>query len=70
MESFKADLKPLNEQKKELLDNIKKGSEYRENEECVKILDHEERMAGYYNKLGELVYSRPHHATGNAKDNL
>ena len=59
MESFKADLKPLNEQKKELLDNIKKGSEYRENEECVKILDHEERMAGYYNKLGELVYSRP-----------
>lgn len=59
MKSFKADLKPLNEQKKELLDNIKKGSEYRENEECVKILDHEERMAGYYNKLGELVYSRP-----------
>lgn len=59
MESFKADLKPLNEQKQELLDNIKKGSEYRENEECVKILDHEERMAGYYNKLGELVYSRP-----------
>lgn len=59
MESFKADLKPLNEQKKELLDNIKKGSDYRENEECVKILDHEERMAGYYNKLGELVYSRP-----------
>lgn len=59
MESFKADLKPLNKQKKELLDNIKKGSEYRENEECVKILDHEERMAGYYNKLGELVYSRP-----------
>ena len=59
MESFKADLKLLNEQKKELLDNIKKGSEYRENEECVKILDHEERMAGYYNKLGELVYSRP-----------
>ena len=46
-------------EKKELLDNIKKGSEYRENEECVKILDHEERMAGYYNKLGELVYSRP-----------
>lgn len=59
MESFKADLKPLNEQKQELLDNIKKGSEYRENEECVKILDHEERMAGYYNRLGELVYSRP-----------
>lgn len=25
----------------------------------VKILYHEEKMAGYYNKLGELVYSRP-----------
>ena len=30
-----------------------------ENEECVKILCHDEKMAGYYNKLGELVYSRP-----------
>ena len=45
--------------KQELLENIKKGSEYVENEECVKILYHEEKMAGYYNKLGELVYSRP-----------
>lgn len=59
MEAFKAELKPLNEHKQELLDNIKKGSEYRENEECAKILDHEEKMAGFYNSLGELVYSRP-----------
>ena len=59
MEAFKAELKPLNERKQELLENIKKGSEYVENEECVKILYHEEKMAGYYNKLGELVYSRP-----------
>ena len=59
MEAFKAELKPLNEKKQELLENIKKGSEYVENEECVKILYHEEKMAGYYNKLGELVYSRP-----------
>lgn len=59
MDGFKEQLKPLNESKQELLDNIKKGSEYRENEECVKILDHEEKLAGYYNKLGELVYSRP-----------
>ena len=42
-----------------LLDHIKRGSEFVENEECAKILFHEEKMAGFYNKLGELVYSRP-----------
>lgn len=26
---------------------------------CAKILYHEEKMAGFYNRLGELVYSRP-----------
>ena len=50
MESFKERLKPLNEEKQELLDHIKRGSEFVENEECAKFL---------YNKLGELVYSRP-----------
>ena len=59
VDGYKEQLKPLNEEKQELLDNIKKGSEYREHEECVKILDHNEKLAGYYNKLGELVYSRP-----------
>lgn len=59
MDDFKQQLKPLNETKQTLLENIKKGSEYVENAECVKILYHEEKMAGYYNKLGELVYSRP-----------
>lgn len=59
MEDFKQQLKPLNETKQTLLENIKKDSEYVENEECVKILYHNEKMAGYYNKLGELVYSRP-----------
>ena len=59
MVDFKDRLKPLNEEKGKLLDNIKKGSEFVENEECVKILCHDEKMAGYYNKLGELVYSRP-----------
>lgn len=56
---FKQELKPLNEAKQKLLENIKKGSEYVEDEECVKILYHDEKMTGYYNKLGELVYSRP-----------
>lgn len=59
MEGFKQDLKPLNETKQTLLDNIKKGSEYVVSEECAKILYHDEKMVGYYNKLGELVYSRP-----------
>lgn len=59
MDSIKERLKPLNEEKQELLENIKQGVEYRTNEEWVKILDHEEKLAGFYNKLGELVYSRP-----------
>lgn len=59
MADFKEKLKPLNEEKQILLENIKKGSEFVESEQCVKILYHEEKMAGYYNQLGELVYSRP-----------
>lgn len=59
MEEYKRRLKPLTEEKQTLLDNIKKGCEYRANEECAKIIEFEERMVGYYNKLGELVYSRP-----------
>ena len=59
MDGYKEQLNPLNEEKQKLLENIKKGSEYVEDEECVKILYHEEKMAGYYNRLGELVYSRP-----------
>lgn len=59
MEDFKERLKEPSKTKSKLLENIKKGAEYIENEECVKILYHEEKMAGYYNKIGELVYSRP-----------
>ena len=59
MQEYKKQLEPLLKQKKQLLEHIKKGSEFRENEQCAKILYHDERMVGYYNKLGELVYSRP-----------
>lgn len=59
MDEYKERLKPLNEEKQELLDHIKKGSEFRAEEECAKILYHDERLAGFYNRLGELVYSRP-----------
>ncbi|WP_353124083.1 hypothetical protein [Dysgonomonas capnocytophagoides] len=58
MESYKDRLKPLNIDKKVLLDEIKKKSEF-VNEECYKFIDHEEKVVGYYNKLGELVSSRP-----------
>ena len=59
MDGYKEQLKPLNEIKQTLLENIKKGSEYVDHEECAKILCPEEKMAGFYNRLGELVYSRP-----------
>ena len=59
MQEYKKQLEPLLKQKKQLLEHIKKGSEFRENEQCAKILYYDERMVGYYNKLGELVYSRP-----------
>lgn len=59
MDEYKERLKPLNEEKQEILDHIKKGSEYREHEKCAKIIYHEERTVGFYNALGELVYSRP-----------
>ena len=59
MQGYKKQLEPLVSTKKQLLEHIKKGSEFRENEQCAQILYHDERMVGYYNKLGELVYSRP-----------
>lgn len=58
MDTYKDRLKPLNIDKKVLLDEIKKKSEF-VNEECYKFIDHEEKIVGYYNKYGELVSSRP-----------
>ena len=59
MDKFKERLAPYNEDKIKLLNEIKSGSEFIKDAECVKFLYHEEKMAGFYNKLGELVYSRP-----------
>lgn len=59
MAEYKERLKPLSLDKEILLDNIKKGSEFIPAAQCAKIIYHEEKMVGYYNKLGELVYSRP-----------
>lgn len=58
MAEFKERMKPYDEDRKRLLGELKDKSEY-VNEACYKFIDHEERMVGYYNKLGELVSSRP-----------
>lgn len=55
---FKERLKPLNEEKTKLLSDLKNKSEY-VNAPCYKIIDNDNREVGFYNKLGELVYSRP-----------
>lgn len=58
MAAFKERMKPFDEDRKRLLEELKDKSEY-VNETCYKFIDHDERMVGYYNKLGELVSSRP-----------
>lgn len=58
MSLFKERLKPLNEEKTKLLSDLKNKSEY-VNAPCYKIIDDENREVGFYNNLGELVYSRP-----------
>lgn len=58
MDTFKERLKFPNEQKKLLLGQIKESAEFVK-EDCAKIIDHDTRLVGYYNSLGELVYTRP-----------
>lgn len=58
MDTFKERLKFPNEQKKLLLGQIKESAEFVK-EDCAKFIDHEERLVGYYNSLGELVSTRP-----------
>ena len=58
MSEFKDRLKPLNENKQLLLSDLKDKAEF-VNEDCFKFIDHETKEVGYYNKFGELVYSRP-----------
>lgn len=57
-DQFKDVLKPLNEDRKELLTHIKNGAEY-VSENCYKFLDESEKMVGYYNSEGVLVSQRP-----------
>ena len=54
-------LKPLNEEKKEILRGLKNKSEH-VIERCFKFIDAETREVGFYNEDGELIESRPAYA--------
>lgn len=55
---YKERLKPLIEQRKTMVANIKQKSEY-VNEVCYKFVDADEKMSGYYNADGDLIECRP-----------
>jgi len=55
---FKGQLKPLIEQRAQMVSNIKSKSEYVK-EICYKFVDQEEKETGFYNADGDLVESRP-----------
>lgn len=57
-DGFKATLKPLNEEKNILLNNIRNKNEF-VREACYKFIEHDEGKVGYYNSLGVLVEERP-----------
>lgn len=54
MAGFKEKLKPVITARKQLLKGLKTKSEFVQ-EECYKMIDHEEGRVGFYNKDGELV---------------
>lgn len=51
---FKEQLKPLREERKEILRGLKAKSKLVK-EQCYKIIAHEVGAVGYYNSLGELI---------------
>lgn len=57
-EVFKAQLKPLAEERRQLLDDIKNKAE-RIKGECYKFVDQEAGEVGYYSPEGVLIESRP-----------
>lgn len=54
---FNDQLKPLKEDQKTLLANIKNKAEFVQ-ENCYMIVDRENRMVGFYNSNGDLIESR------------
>lgn len=61
IKEFNDHLKPLIEEKKEILKGLKNKSEH-VTERCFKFIDAETREVGFYNEDGELIESRPAYA--------
>jgi hypothetical protein len=61
MSVFKEKSKPLNEEMKELLMNIKQKAVF-VSENCFKFIDRDEKMVGFYNSEGLMIESRPANA--------
>lgn len=58
MDKFKAQMDPIKSKTKEQLMEIRTGR--REvNGELYKVIDHDQRMVGWYDKEGNLIESRP-----------
>lgn len=57
-ESFKAVAKPLKIELAKLMQGIRSSSE-EITEDVYLLADMDDQMMGYYNSLGELIYSRP-----------
>ena len=58
MSDFKKRLEPLTAQKNDTIKALREKSQI-VSEECFKFLDEETKMVGFYNRLGDLVNSRP-----------
>ena len=56
-QQYNADLKNLRTTIGDIAEKLKSKNEY-VNEGCYKLVDEEEKMVGYYNKEGMLVYER------------
>lgn len=61
VKTFSDTLKPLIEEKNEILKGLKNKSEH-VTERCFKFIDAESREVGFYNEDGELIESRPAYA--------
>lgn len=61
VKEFSDTLKPLIEEKKEILKGLKNKSEH-VTERCFKFIDENTREVGFYNEDGELIESRPAYA--------
>lgn len=55
---FKGQLKPLKEQRQQMVSNIKSKAEYVK-EVCFKFVDQDEKETGFYNSEGDLIECRP-----------